>query len=44
MTTRKDKNDVVLNRRDFLSTTTAAGIAIGLSDYARAQAETTAET
>ena len=44
MTTRKDKNNVVLNRRDFLSTTTAAGIAIGLSDYARAQAETTAET
>ena len=44
MTTRKDKNDVVLNRRDFLSTTTAAGIAIGFSDYARAQAETTAET
>ena len=46
MTTRKDKDksDVVLNRRDFLSTTTAAGIAIGLSDYASAQAETAPET
>ena len=46
MTTRKDKdkNAVVLNRRDFLSTTTAAGIAIGFSDYAGAQVETAVET
>ncbi|MDE1012322.1 MAG: D-2-hydroxyacid dehydrogenase family protein [Paraburkholderia fungorum] len=46
MTTRKDKdkNDVVLNRRDFLSTTTVAGIAMGLSKHASAQVETPAET
>ena len=39
----KDKKDVVLNRRDFLATTTAAGFAMGLSDYTSAQTETTAE-
>lgn len=46
MTTRKDKdkNDVVLNRRDFLSTTAVAGIAMGLSKHASAQVETPAET
>lgn len=46
MTTRKDKdkNDHVLNRRDFLATTTAAGIALGFSDYTNAQVEPAAET
>jgi len=46
MTTRKDKdkNDVVLNRRDFISTSAAAGITMGLSDYASAQVESPAET
>ena len=39
----KDKKDVVLNRRDFLATTTAAGFAMGFSDYTSAQTETTAE-
>jgi len=46
MTTRKDKdkNDVVLNRREFLSTTAVAGITMGLPDYASAQVELPAET
>lgn len=46
MTTRKDKdkNNHVLNRRDFLATTTAAGIALGFSDYTNAQVEPAAET
>lgn len=45
MTTRKDKdkNNHVLNRRDFLATTTAAGIALGFSDYTNAQVEQAAE-
>jgi len=45
MTTRKDKdkNDGVFNRRSFLSTTAAAGITMGLSDYTSAQVETSTQ-
>jgi D-3-phosphoglycerate dehydrogenase len=46
MTTRKDKdkNGIVRNRRDFLATTTAAGFALGFSEYSSAQVEATTET
>lgn len=45
MTTQddKDKNAVVFNRRDFLATTTAAGMTMGLSSYASAQVDSPAE-
>ena len=46
MTTRnnKDKNTAAINRRDFLSTTAAASITMGLTDIASAQVESPAET
>ena len=38
-----DRNDALLNRRDFLASTTAAGFSLGFSDYTSAQVETADE-